>query len=71
MQKVNIEMKTLKYIAVILLIAVLYSVASTSDWAQEVIQTMSEAEYEEAVAALGDTASDYEIARYYVEEMKP
>lgn len=64
-------MKYVKGLSAALLMALLYCVASTSDWTEEVIQMMSEEEYQEALAVLGEAASDYEIARYYVEEMQP
>lgn len=62
-------MKNIKYIAAALLMVVLYCAASTDDWSQAVIQSMSIEEYEQAVEALGDTASDYEIAKYYTDKM--
>lgn len=58
-------MEKLKIILAVVLFMVIYLFASTSDWTEEVLQSMTEAEYREVVETLGDSASDYEIARFY------
>lgn len=60
------QQRTLTVVAVIAAIIML-GYAGRVDYTEAVMNTMSESEYKAIKERLGEGASDYEIARYYIE----
>lgn len=60
------KQRTLTVVAVIAAIIML-GYAGRVDYTEEVMNTMSESEYKAIKERLGEGTSDYEIARYYIE----
>lgn len=60
------QQRTLTVVAVIAAIIML-GYAGRVDYTDAVMNTMSESEYRAIKERLGEGASDYEIARYYIE----
>ena len=60
------QQRTLTVVAVIAAIIML-GYAGRVDYTDAVMNTMSESEYKAIKEMLGEGASDYEIARYYIE----
>lgn len=60
------QQRTLTVVAVIAAIIML-GYAGRVDYTDAVMNTMSESEYKAIKERLGEGASDYEIARYYIE----
>lgn len=60
------QQRTLTVVAVIAAIIML-GYAGRVDYTEAVMNTMSESEYKAIKERLGEGATDYEIARYYIE----
>lgn len=60
------QQRTLTVVAVIAAIIML-GYAGRVDYTDAVMNTMSESEYKAIKERLGEGATDYEIARYYIE----
>lgn len=61
------QQRTLTVVAVIAAIIML-GYAGRMDYTEAVMNTMSESEYKAIKERLGEGATDYEIARYYIEK---
>ena len=53
--------------AAIVFVVLMLGIAGRIDYTEQVIVNMSEQTYNEIKQAIGEDASEYEIARYYVE----